>query len=126
MLVTRLAPAKAPPVSPTGGQADGTNWPTFVTVTLLGPMAAAVILLLLRRFVLDDGGGRGDALWLAVTAGCATPLVFYAKTIFPQVFEAAWLMLAFWCALRWRQTAALRSAAGLGLACGLGLVTRVA
>jgi hypothetical protein len=115
-----------PPVAPFGGQLNGTNWPVFVTVTLLGPMAVAATLLLLRRFVLADGGSRGEALWLTVAAGGATPFVVYAKTIFPQVFEAACLMLAFGSALRWRQAGAPGTGLVLGVACGLGLMCRAA
>jgi hypothetical protein len=115
-----------PPVAPYGGRLDGTNWPIFVTVTLLGPLAVAATLLLLREFVLDDGGTGGEALGLALAAGLATPLAVYAKTIFPQVFESAFLMLAVWACLRWRQTGDMRAALAVGVACGLGLMTRAA
>jgi hypothetical protein len=115
-----------PPVAPYGGRLDGTNWPIFLTVTLLGPLAVAVTLLLLREFVLADGGSGGEALGLALAAGLATPLAVYAKTIFPQVFESAFLMLAVWACLRWRQTGDLRAALAVGVACGLGLMTRAA
>ncbi len=126
MAVNIAAAGRSPPVAPKGRQLDGTNWPIFVTVTLLGPAGVALALALVWRFVLDDTGSAGDALWLTMTAACATPLAVYAKTIFPQVFESALLMLAFWCALRWRQTGELRYAFGIGAAVGLGLMTRAA
>jgi hypothetical protein len=126
MAVNLALQGRAPPVAPRVKKTDEANWPIFVTITLLGPAAVALTLLLLRRFVLDDTGSGGDALWLMMTAACATPLAVYAKTIFPQVFESAWLMLGFWCALRWRQTGELRHAFGIGTALGLGLMTRAA
>lgn len=126
MMIDRIVQPGPPPVAPTGGRLDGTCWPVFLSVTLLGPLAVAFTLWLLHAFVLLEGGGRSEALWLALVAGLATPLAFYAKTIFPQVFEAAWLMLAFLAAAQWRRTEAPAASWRLGLACGLGLMTRAA
>jgi hypothetical protein len=126
MLVQRLAGPAGPPVAPAGGRDNGTNWPIFVTVTLLGPAGVAVVLVLLYGFVRADGGGERLAFWLTLVAGCTTPLAVYAKTIFPQVFEAACLMLAFLAALRWRQTGSQAAGLGVGMASGLGLMSRAA
>jgi hypothetical protein len=114
----------SPPRAP--GARYPTDWPSFVTLTLLGPLTTAFTLLLLYTFVRREGVGRADALLLTLAAGWATPLAVYAKTLFPQVFEAAWLMLALVSAAEWRRTGSIRAAVWLGLACGLGLMTRAA
>lgn len=121
------------PVAPTEGQfiiyrhpVYNWNWPIFVTVTLLGPILVAGTLLLVHAFALGEGASRCDALWLTLAAGWATPLAFYAKTIFPQVFESALLMLAFVYARHWRQSGTPVFGFRLGVANGLGLMTRAA
>jgi hypothetical protein len=119
-----LAHGAAAPRAP--GARYPTDWPSFVTLTLLGPLTTAFTLLLLHGFVRREGVGRADALLLTLAAGWATPLAVYAKTLFPQVFEAAWLMLALASAAEWRRTGSPRAAKWLGLACGLGLMTRAA
>jgi hypothetical protein len=132
--VTDAAARPGPsPVAPQDGQwlvyqrdAFNSNWPIFLTVTLLGPLLAAAALVFLHRFARIEGASRSDALWLTLAAGWATPLAFYAKTIFPQVFEAALLMLAFVYARQWRQSGAAMDGFRLGLANGLGLMTRAA
>jgi hypothetical protein len=124
IVLTRVLPNIPPPVAPLGGRLDGTNWPIFLNVTLLGPLAIAATILWLYEFARDEGASRETALGLATVAGFATPLVVYAKTAFPQVYEAAWLMLAILWVGRWRRTGALSCAAWLGVACGLGLMTR--
>jgi hypothetical protein len=124
IVLTRVLPDIPPPVAPLGGRLDGTNWPIFLNVTLLGPLAIAATIFWLYEFALDEGASRATALGLATVAGFATPLVVYAKTAFPQVYEAAWLMLAILWAGRWRRTGATSCAAWLGVACGLGLMTR--
>jgi hypothetical protein len=101
------------------------NWPIFFSVMILGPLAMAGTLLCLHAFVRYEGGSSGDALLLTVTAACATPLLVYAKTIFPQVFESLLLMLAFLAAVHWRQTGSARAALVLGVACGLSSMNRV-
>jgi hypothetical protein len=118
--------AAPPPAAPTGAAIDGTNWPIFLTVTLLGPLGVAGTLLLLHAFVREEGGTRGDALALAGAAGWATPLAVYSKTLFPQVFEGLWIMLALLAAVRWRRAGGVRPVLLAGLACGLGLMTRPA
>lgn len=113
-----------PPVAPTARQFSGSSWVTFLTANLLGPLLAALTLLVLYQFLLDEGVERGGSLALVLTAAFATPLAVYAKTVFAQTFEAAWLMLAFHGAVRWRRSGSVAAAALLGLACGLGLMTR--
>lgn len=122
--VTIFAHNASPPLAP--GARYPTDWTSFVTLTLLGPLTTAFTLLLLYHFVRREGVSRADALLLTLAAGWATPLAVYAKTLFPQVFEAAWLMLALASAVQWRRTGSVRAAAWLGLACGLGLMTRAA
>jgi hypothetical protein len=119
-----LAQSATPPLAP--GARYPTDWPSFVTLTLLGPLLTAFTLLLLHEFMRREGVGRADALLLMLAAGWSTPLAVYAKTLFPQVFEAAWLMLALLSAEEWRRTGSARAATWLGLACGLGLMTRAA
>lgn len=102
------------------------NWPIFLTVTFLGPIMVATTLLFLYAFVRREGVSQSDALWLTLAAGWTTPLAVYAKTIFPQVFEAALLMLAFNYARHWRETGVVRFGWRLGLVSGLGLMTRAA
>jgi hypothetical protein len=101
------------------------NWPIFLSVTVLGPLGIAGTLLCVHAFVHYEGGSSGDALLLTVTAACATPLLVYAKTIFPQVFESFLLMLAFLAAVHWRRSGSARAALVLGIACGLSLMNRV-
>src|SRR5262245_54252279 len=124
-LAERLANPRDPPLAKAFWLPHRSNWPAFVSVTLLGPLAAAGTLLLMRSFVLLEGGTPADALWLTLTAGLATPLAVYAKTIFPQVFEAFLLMAAFLAAARWRRRPSPGAAFALGVACGLGLMNRV-
>lgn len=126
MVAGQRAAAVGPPVAPTGRQRDGSNWPIFLTVTLVGPLLVALTLVFLHVYVRLEGGSRRDALWLAATAGLGTPLAVYSKTLFPQVIEAALVMLAFLEARRWRTTGAPRYGLRLGLAMGLGLMTRAA
>jgi hypothetical protein len=116
----------APPVAVRGGEIDGTNWPSFLTITFLGPALAAGVLVVLHCLVREVGGSRAAALWLTVIAGLSTPLAFYARTLFPQLLEALLLALAFRAALDWRRTGRLRWAVALGCVCGLGLMTRAA
>jgi hypothetical protein len=117
----RLGPPPAAQESKPGAEV---NWPIFLSV-LLGPLFTAGTLLCLHAFVCQEGGSRGDALLLTVIAGCATPLLVYSKTIFPQVFEAFLLMLAFLVAARWRRSGAATAALVMGIACGLSLMNRV-
>jgi hypothetical protein len=124
IVLSHLLPGIPPPVAPLGGRLDGTNWPIFLNVTLLGPLAIAATVLWLYKFAQDEGTGPETALGLAMVAGCATPLAVYAKTAFPQVYESAWLMLAFLWAGRWRRTGRHSCAGWVGTACGLGLLTR--
>lgn len=115
-----------PPVAPLGGRLDGTNWLFFLTITFLGPALAAGTLVVLYQTVLDVGGSRTAALWLSVVAGLSTPIVFYARTIFPQILETLLLATAFYSAIHWRSGGTSRSALTMGVACGLGLMTRAA
>jgi hypothetical protein len=124
IVLTRVLLDIPPPVAPPGGRLDGTNWPIFINFTLLGPLGIAATVLWLYEFARDEDASRASALGLATVAGFATPLAVYAKTAFPQFYEAACLMLAFLWAGRWRRTGAPSCAAWLGVACGLGLMTR--
>ncbi len=113
-----------PPAALGGSPLDRTNWPIFLTVTILGPLLTAGTLVYLGRFVLLEGGSRRDAVWLMLVAGWATPLAVYSKTIFPQVFETLFLMAAFEWAARWRRHGSLGMALMLGSFCGYGVMTR--
>lgn len=133
MIVDRMLGSSAPPLAPLDEEAAlyysatfNTNWPIFLAVTFLGPMITALALLSLHRFIRYEGGTRCAALWLTLLAALATPLPFYARTLFAQVFEAALLMAAFVAARQWRATGNPRYAWRLGLICGLMLMARAA
>lgn len=133
MIVDRVTGAATPPLAPLDQEAAlyysatfNTNWPIFLAVTFLGPMVTALALLALHRFIRYEGGSRCAALWLTLLAGLATPLPFYARTLFAQVFEAALLMAALVTARQWRATGNTRYSGRLGLICGLMLMARAA
>jgi hypothetical protein len=103
---------------------SGTNWLIFVTTLVLGPVLIAGVVTLVYLFALRSGAAAGLALSLALAAGLSTPLVVYAKTIFPQVQESLFLMLALYRAEQFRRSGADRAALNVGLACGLGMMSR--
>ena len=74
---------------------DASNWPLFVTTTALGSMCGALTLFFCFQFLVLEGSTIRRATVLVLLVGWTTPIVVYSKTIFPQIFEAAVLMLCF-------------------------------
>ena len=105
---------------------DASNWPLFVTTTFLGSLCGAFTLLFCCEYLVMDGLSPRRALVLALIVGWSTPIAVYSKTIFPQIFESAMLMLCFLRARQWHTTPGMRQAWKLGVACGLGLLARPA
>ena len=105
---------------------DASNWPLFLTSTLLGSLCGAFTLLYCWEFLVLEGLSQRRALMLVLVAGWATPIVVYSKTIFPQIFESAMLMLCLLRARQWRKRPGMRDGWKLGVACGLGMLSRSA
>jgi hypothetical protein len=105
---------------------NGSNWPLFLTTTFLGSLCGAFTLLCCWEFLVLEGLSARRALMLVLIVGWATPIVVYSKTIFPQIFEAAILMLCLLRARQWRERPDMRAGWKLGVACGLGMLSRSA
>lgn len=105
---------------------DGSNWPLFLTTTFLASLCGAFLLLCCWEYLVLEGLSQRHALILVLIAGWATPIVVYSKTNFPQIFEAAILMLCLLRARQWRESSQASGGWRLGIACGLGLLARPA
>ena len=105
---------------------DASNWPLFLTSTLLGSLCGAFTLLYCWEFLVLEGLPQRRVLTLVLIVGWATPIVVYSKTIFPQIFESAVLMLCLLRARQWCERPCLRAGWKLGVACGLGMLSRSA
>lgn len=133
ILIDRMVGPGNPPAAPLDIQrelpwasAHNTNWPIFLATTLLGPLLTGFLLVRFHRFVRYEGASRGTAVWLTLLVGVTTPLLFYARSLFSQVFEAAFLMAAFTVARQWRATGSQLFAVRLGVLNALLLMTRAA
>lgn len=105
---------------------DTSNWPLFLTSTLLGSLCGAFTLLYCWEFLVLEGLPQRRVLTLVLIVGWATPIVVYSKTIFPQIFESAVLMLCLLRSRQWCERPCLRAGWKLGVACGLGMLSRSA
>ncbi len=124
LICGRLFRGVTPPEAPPEHFQSPTNWSVFLTVSCLGPLFVAATLVLLHDWLRRQGTPPGMALLLTLTAGWATPLGVYAKTIFAQVFETFFLLLAFVSVSRWRRQPAPPQILALALACCLGILAR--
>lgn len=118
-----------PPVAPgpnveIQGLDMSNNWALFIVSSFFGACAVAIALGYLYEYLLLEEVTKPWALAITLAVGFATPLLVYAKTIFPQTFEAAIVMGCFVYARRWRQRPTLSLGLALGAACALGLMTR--
>ena len=102
------------------------HWPLFITSTFLGSACGAFTLLYCWEFLVLEGLSQRRALAIALIVGWTTPIVVYSKTIFPQIFESAILMLCLLRARQWRERPGMRAGWKLGIACGLGMLSRSA
>ncbi len=126
ILLDRRFDLGPPPFARGGPKPSPTNWPVFLTISILQPLMGAITLVFLRAYLRYEGVSESRALAITLTVGLATPLVFYSKALFSQVFEAAWLLAAFYHARRWRDQARIGHAFYTGMFCGFGVMTRSA
>ncbi len=130
IIVQARMKSEGPPVVPQAALlnqaagAGGTNWPMFLTMLILGPVACAGVMVLVFLAAQRSGASTASALLLTLAVGWCTPMVFYARTIFPQIFEALFLMLGFYRAEQYRRHQDLSSVANLAFACALGILSR--